>query len=301
MRDFLSAIWPEGLETIEPLLGELRLIKGGKVEQSFVHDVGEAEAEARTYSDLGYDVYFGVLPRLEERGGGDAIPDVTNIMWADFDAKAFNQPTFPWAKQAAFTALSSVAPQPQIVVDSGNGYHGYWLLDRMYPFAEVQEVMKGMRVRAGADKTYDKARILRVPGTLNHKDCHLTPNGRVEMIHNCKPVRLIRFDLTAPRHRLSDFVEYAEAGQPPQVPSSWPDREAPTDEGWNPSKPDAPKFAEGGRNNNLTSIAGIMFRRGMNEAEVLAALEWENSVRCDPPLMEREVEQIVRSVARYHR
>jgi hypothetical protein len=53
------------------------------------------------------------------------------------------------------------------------------------------------------------------------------------------------------------------------------------------------------RNATLTSLAGSMRRRGMAEAEILAALEVSNAQRCRPPLGRRELEQIARSVARY--
>lgn len=56
---------------------------------------------------------------------------------------------------------------------------------------------------------------------------------------------------------------------------------------------------EGRRNGELTSLAGTMRRRGMGEAEILAALEVTNRLRCQPPLEEEEVRRIVQSVARY--
>lgn len=281
MRDFLAAIWPEGLETIEPLLGEIRAFKGDHRVQNWVSSPGEAEAQALVLAVSGYDVYFGVLPRLEEKGGGDAIPDVTSVLWADFDNKSF--------EYGAFAALWAVRPQPQIVVDSGNGYHGYWLLRDLVPFAEAREVMKGMHLVAGADKTYDKARILRVPGTENHK---------TDPPH---PVRLLKFDLTGRRYRIDEFVDYASAAMPAR-----PERAAYVDEGrevegWERSSRNAPKFPEGSRNNSLARVAGIMYARGMAGDDVLEALLWENEVRCDPPLDQPEVEQIVRSVGRYAR
>lgn len=55
----------------------------------------------------------------------------------------------------------------------------------------------------------------------------------------------------------------------------------------------------GRRNGELTSLAGTMRRRGMGEAEILAALEVTNRLRCKPPLEDEEVRRIVQSVARY--
>ena len=55
----------------------------------------------------------------------------------------------------------------------------------------------------------------------------------------------------------------------------------------------------GNRNGTLTSLAGTMRRRGMGEAEIFAALEVTNRLRCKPPLPVEEVRRIVQSVARY--
>jgi putative DNA primase/helicase len=56
---------------------------------------------------------------------------------------------------------------------------------------------------------------------------------------------------------------------------------------------------EGERNARLTSIAGAMQRQGMHREAMLAALLSENNSRCDPPLADSELEQIVKSVCQY--
>ena len=55
---------------------------------------------------------------------------------------------------------------------------------------------------------------------------------------------------------------------------------------------------QGARDDRLTSIAGAMRRQGLSEDEMLAALLVVNQ-RCDPPMGERQVAKIARSVARY--
>lgn len=66
---------------------------------------------------------------------------------------------------------------------------------------------------------------------------------------------------------------------------------------------EAPKAADayvsGGRNSALTSLAGTMVRRGMCLSAVESALLAENAHKCHPPLEEREVVAIARSVGRY--
>jgi len=56
---------------------------------------------------------------------------------------------------------------------------------------------------------------------------------------------------------------------------------------------------DGERSATLTSLAGTMRRRGMNEDSILAALLRENAAKCDPPLSESEVQDIAKSVAKY--
>lgn len=59
------------------------------------------------------------------------------------------------------------------------------------------------------------------------------------------------------------------------------------------------RIPSGERNKELTSIAGSMRRRGMDAAEILAALEVTNERRCEPPLDTTELEKIAESVSRY--
>ena len=58
-------------------------------------------------------------------------------------------------------------------------------------------------------------------------------------------------------------------------------------------------IGEGGRNKHLASLAGTMRRRGMSETAILAALVQENQEKCSPPLPDKELKTIARSVGRY--
>lgn len=59
------------------------------------------------------------------------------------------------------------------------------------------------------------------------------------------------------------------------------------------------RIEEGQRNALLASLAGSMRRRGASEEAIRAALAVENGKRCEPPLPEREVERIAKSIAGY--
>jgi hypothetical protein len=62
---------------------------------------------------------------------------------------------------------------------------------------------------------------------------------------------------------------------------------------------DGAPIPEGQRDTMLASLAGSMRRRGMGEGAIKAALLAENAARCVPPLPERDVAKIAKSVGRY--
>lgn len=64
------------------------------------------------------------------------------------------------------------------------------------------------------------------------------------------------------------------------------------------SAPPLPEIiGEGQRDDLLTSLAGTMRRRGASEEAILAALREENERRCRPPLPDRQLKKIARSIA----
>ena len=69
--------------------------------------------------------------------------------------------------------------------------------------------------------------------------------------------------------------------------------------GRGPAPPIPEVIPEGERNETLASLAGSMRRRGATTTEILAALGVANTSRCQPPLEERELEQIAESIGRY--
>jgi len=66
-----------------------------------------------------------------------------------------------------------------------------------------------------------------------------------------------------------------------------------------PAPADGELIQEGGRDNYLTAVAGAMRKRGCHEEAIRAALDVMNRDRCDPPLTDRDVNRIARSVSRY--
>lgn len=275
---FLDTVWgPLG----GPPYGELRAFKDGAIVDTFKKSNVEAMTTALALSIVDrMDVYFGVLPRTRMQGRASDTVDTTDLLWADFDAKNYLGKT---GAASAFSEISHMRLTPHIIVDSGNGYHAYWLLDQDYSFAEAQRVMKGIEYVHKADHCSDQARILRVPGTLNFKT------------NPPHPVRIVRFDTFSARYSLDMFYEYHYRDTMTKKAGVFYNGSGE----WTPSTDDAPKFGEGERNHGMTRLAGAMVHKGLSPQDILLDLLMENQLRCDPPLDEQEVEAIAKSVERY--
>jgi hypothetical protein len=104
-------------------------------------------------------------------------------------------------------------------------------------------------------------------------------------------------------HENGSRYAFRDAGKPAsRLPQRWADRiTAPPRPAADPGEPvELPdRIPEGGRNDALTRLAGYLQRKGLDPEAIEAALMVENGKRCHPPLTAREVEAIVKSVARY--
>lgn len=144
-----------------------------------------------------YNVYAGVLPR---RGQTRHAPDVAaaGYLWCEIDGKADGP---EGAGELLISATKNSLPTPSMVVNSGGGLHIYWPLSTPFELSCGDDIkrfnalllrlayaMGGLQwdkdrfgsytgkakpvdtERAYADPVCaDVARILRIPGTRNHK------------------------------------------------------------------------------------------------------------------------------------
>lgn len=159
------------------------------------------------------DVYFGVNPAKARRGGAQRarLEDVAalNCFFAEFDAKQ-------WAggKEAIMLHIDKLPLQPSVIVDSGGGFHCYWLLDDPRPVVDRKEHahLKDIQYRwvelvQGDLDSKDLARVLRVPGTYNYK---YDPPREVLFIRSA-------FEQV---YYLEDFVALLPTPSPANVPSN---------------------------------------------------------------------------------
>jgi hypothetical protein len=91
-------------------------------------------------------------------------------------------------KARALAAIRGLAVPPSVIVDSGGGYHCYWLLATTVPLddtnrADLQAVQHAWVQMVGADPgASDLRRVLRVPGTFNTKPGFGAHPPRVEFV-----------------------------------------------------------------------------------------------------------------------
>lgn len=160
------------------------------------------------------NVYYGVCLRHERLPDGQrgSSRDVSVMpgLWAEFDVKMGGFES----KETILAFLKTLPLRPTMTVDSGGGYHCYWLFrepwtiededDRAYVAALAKGWAGYMKSRAaevgaGMDSVHDLARVLRVPGTFNLK------GGKR------REVTVVSAD--GPRHNPSDFDDWMDSGE----------------------------------------------------------------------------------------
>jgi hypothetical protein len=122
--------------------------------------VGDMDALAGRICELAasLNVFVGVCPRVREAGTVDAVERCW-VLWVDVDG------------EHPLHRLAGSRPWPSIVVRTGSGgAHAYWPLREPLDPAHAQRANRRLALATGGDmNATDAARILRPPGTLNHK------------------------------------------------------------------------------------------------------------------------------------
>lgn len=220
------------------------------------------------------NVYFGVHPVTCRRPAGQRgrVEDVAalNTLFAEFDVKDYG------SKDAIREWLESKAALwPSIIIDSGGGWHCYWLLDAPHVLRNDDDRKDASTLQArfvlgiGGDAgAKDLARVLRLPGTLNAK---YEPMRRVEIIEDNRASAI---------YTLAEMREWVRIITP--APSSAPDTTPATvKRGQKPkSTPDGiagilAKVAaqsEGSRNNLVYWGANRLHEKGIPQADAEAML-----------------------------
>jgi hypothetical protein len=105
------------------------------------------------------DVYVGMLLRSgPSRRAGTAQPG--RVAWADVDG--------PWTNQRA-QALDRLGGWPTWQVQSGSGRHLYLPLEDLEAPERLESWNRRLAALLAADSGWSQTKLLRLPGTYNHK------------------------------------------------------------------------------------------------------------------------------------
>jgi Mrp family chromosome partitioning ATPase len=212
------------------------------------------------------NVYFGVASRRADTGTGTSDDCLSlGALFLDVDCKTRTQ-------EEARATLNGLPFLPSIVVNSGGGFHVYYLLREP---VDVQADRAGLtallRRLAGALDgdlaAAEPARILRVPGTHNHK---------------YDPPRVVEVDVFEParRYNLSDFDFLPTLVVAPSASIT----ELTLDE----------PIARGTRNPTLYRLARSLRAKKLPDGVVADTVRAVNNHRCQPPLPADELDALLR-------
>jgi putative DNA primase/helicase len=162
-----------------------------------------------------FDVYAAVglqreRPANTSRGAEPGVSALPGF-WADIDiaGAAHKSEALPRTEQDARSLIDAAGLEPSLVVHSGFGLQPYWLFREPYQIESDDERRRlkslstrfqlNLRLRAHVrgwtmDPTADLCRVLRVPGTFNHK-----VDG---------DIRMVTAEYADPVYNLCDFEDF---------------------------------------------------------------------------------------------
>jgi len=145
--------------------------------------IDDAIVQAKTISEQGNDAYFALAEYITpDSRKADNVAGAC-CFWMDIDCgedKAESGKGY-LTKEEAKTALDEFCvktgiSQPGYIVDSGNGLHVYWMLDRHIERGvwkehadKLKQLTNHFNFKADASRTSDITSVLRIPGTKNYK------------------------------------------------------------------------------------------------------------------------------------
>jgi len=171
LREFLKAILPSKgtyytaqQEQTKPL----RQFKHDSIEDAALKLLDMTKSQSNCYIATGS--FKNKRTQADCRAKKAWYIDIDCKPGKDYDSKAL-------AMAALKEALKGGLPQPSIIIDSGNGFHIYWVIAeevdavRWRGVAEMLDhAVAALGLNVDPTSTKDSARILRAPETLNWKD-----------------------------------------------------------------------------------------------------------------------------------
>jgi hypothetical protein len=228
------------------------------------------------------NAFFGVATRRIGARSGRADDCVAlPALFIDCDIKHSNE-------GQVLEAIAGFPLPPSLVVNSGGGYHAYWLLHEPLDLsgagklAESTDIMRRLAAAfpAVADESVSEpARVLRLPGTRNFKYSH-APEVTLDI---CEPDR---------RYTLADVCKHIPAVAPERP---WRGGVASLRPGDSISGAFRLQdiITPGDRHATMFALSRSQQARGLSFEAAYAACSVENRDRCEAPIEEAELKRFL--------
>ena len=173
--DFLNVLYPQPpaanwleLRCIHPETGEVQTfwtqLNNPKQTTSVLKQIAKLNAD-------GFGLYFAPCLRKEKKGSATSAI-LLPALWVDIDCDDDQQ-----LRKKGMAKLCDFDPAPSIILDSGGGWHAYWLLDEPFMLEteenkqKISQIMQGLFLALDGDEGYVKsvASIMRLPNSINTK------------------------------------------------------------------------------------------------------------------------------------
>lgn len=180
---FLLTLFSQYFEDNKGLI-ELRFISEGPgacLSKFYrLDDIDDQVFEEARRRNTTHHVYLGVNPRPLSRAKKQKDIEAVVCVWADIDGKDFEG-----GKDEALQRVKGFPILPSLLVDSGHGYHAYWVLAEPIILRGADDRARFKQILSGVVKELsgDRSKVnldacLRLPGTLNLKEsppieCHI--------------------------------------------------------------------------------------------------------------------------------
>lgn len=191
LADYLACLFPPGSKGYLAVCTSDPASSRGMLSKHIpVGELAKASAYVTERDAEGLNTYVGLCAHGSDPGpykrGVRADKVSGAVFWVDIDRKGPGHAAndLPETLQDLTELLAAVEFEPSFIVDTGGGWHAYWRLNAPVDLADAktradfQKVEQALQKKIGAaakergwhlDNTSDLARVLRPPGTHNHK------------------------------------------------------------------------------------------------------------------------------------
>lgn len=309
LERFAKVVWDhDDLVEIRPLPVERGMRPVGARSWWVAAEIADKHELLERWNQSGAQLYAGVLPRAQ-RGGGriaDCLPG--RVLWADFDEPELT--SFDLVQRITDAGL----PDASMLLYSGGGMHAYWRFDEPVDPEDLSPLVADLAALLGSDPAVkDAARIMRLPGFVNHKHpgktlCRIADYapGRVYTFARLRnAVPRVQQDAGADANREHGGRAEGDSAGSQAAPYD-PTFGAGSSREWTPverarayiARMPAAISGHGGNETTFRVACAAVNDFNLPAADALALLE-EYNLRCSPPWDQRDLETFVKNAQTY--